>query len=87
MKMKFEDNKELSTFLEEGIRTLYENGAKAVAILATLENGEVLSGYYCCGVPTKMLYAGYIQQDAMLDTLRKKGIDVDNDEEDDLDES
>lgn len=87
--MKIEDNKELSSFLEEGIKTLYENGAKSVALLATLDNDEILAGYFQCGITTKMVYAGYIQQDAMIDTLRKNGLEIGDDEgeEEDEDES
>lgn len=71
--MRIEDNEDLSTFLERGLRNIYENGAQQVAILATLESGEVLAGYYHCNIPTKLLYAGYLQQDATLDALKKNG--------------
>lgn len=71
--MKIEDNEDLSTFLEEGIKSIYEGEATQVAMLATLKSGEVLAGYFHCNVPTKLLYAGYVHQDAILDTMKQNG--------------
>lgn len=67
--MKIEDNKDLSSWLNKGLKYLYDEDAVSVALLATLKNGEIFSGYFNCDVPSKLLYSGYINQDAMLDTL------------------
>lgn len=85
--MKIDDDLDLKRFLEDGLRTMYQNDVKSIAILATMKNDEVLSGYYHCNVPTKLLYAGYLQQDATLDTLRKNGIQIPDDGEEFFDNS
>lgn len=76
--MNIEDNKDLSSWLEEGLRYLYEGNVQNVAIQATNENGEILTSYFHCNIPTKLLFAGYIQQDAMLDTLEARRIKEDD---------
>ncbi len=72
--LKIEDNENLSTFLEQGLQQIYEHNATRVAIYATLEDNQILSGYFNCDIPTKLLYAGYVQQDAMIDTLEANGV-------------
>ena len=70
--MKIEESPKLSKFLEDGLRMIYEHGATRVALFATLEDDDILCGYHNCNIPTKILYAGYMQQDAMIDTLNSQ---------------
>ena len=82
--MKIEENADLSKFLENGLRMLYDEGVKSVAISATTDDDDVSIGYYHCNIPTKIMYAGYIQQDAMLDTIRSNKLppEISDDSED-----
>ena len=75
--MKIEDNQDLATFLENSLKTLYKADAKSVAVIATAKDDDVFIGYYHCGGPTQILYAGYLQQDAMMCSLRESGMIAD----------
>lgn len=79
--MKIEENADLSKFLENGLRMLYDENVKSVAILATTEDDDISIGYYHCSVSTKLMYAGYIQQDAMIDTLKTNNLITDTSED------
>lgn len=81
--MKIEDDPDLRQFLENGLRMIYTYNAKRVAIFATLEDDDILFGYHECNIPTKLLYAGYIQQDAMIDTLNRREEDEEDSEDED----
>lgn len=70
--MKVEDAPELREFLEDALKKIYNNDAYRVAIFATSKDDDIIWGYYNCNIPTKLLYSGYMQQDAMLDTLAKQ---------------
>ena len=67
--LKVEDNKDLSSWLEEVLRFIYDESCVSVAIACTTEEGPILTSYYRCSSADKALYASYINQDSMLDTL------------------
>ena len=81
--MKIEDNENLSEFLEEGLREIYEHDATSVAIFARLEDGQILSGYWNVDVATKFVISGYIQQDTLVETLKTNNYIEDDEVEDD----
>lgn len=67
--MKIEDNKDLSSWLEEILKFIYDENCVSVAVACTTEEGPILTSYYRCSSADKALYASYINQDSMLDTL------------------
>lgn len=70
--MKF-PNKEEATWLEESLRVIYELKPEAVCVAAIGEDGNVITGYYNCGARDKVVIAGSIHMDAVMDTIRKNG--------------
>lgn len=73
MDVKFEEQKDLSIFLEKGLKELYSHDVKSAAIIACIEGKQIFIGYFKADVADKLLYAGYIQQDAMIATLQNNG--------------
>lgn len=80
-RLKFEENRDLSKFLESVLKEIYESKVQSLAIMCTMDDGSVGCGYYNCGVSTKFLYAGYLHQDALLQTLEANGLDLGDTEE------
>ena len=87
--IKYDENADLSKFLEEVLPQIYEKKIESLVICASMENGEIGSAYFNCSMKTKLMYAGLINQDAMMDTLMANGIIEydDDDVDDDVDES
>ena len=70
-------------WLENSLRNLASKRVDSLCIMAVTEDSEVLTGYYNCSVPDKFLMSGYLNQDAMIETLQANGlIPSDEDEED-----
>lgn len=67
-------------WLEESLQNVIGSNTQAICIMTRNESGEVGSGYYNCSVPDKLMFAGFIQQDALLDTMTANGIIVDDEE-------
>lgn len=84
-RLKFEENEDLSKFLEQALTSLYKHKLSSLAIFATREDGCISCSYWNCSVPDKLVYAGYMQQDATLDTL--EALEADEYYEDDPEES
>lgn len=84
-KLKYEENESLSKFLEKILPQIYENKVESLAIVAKTENSDYGTAYFNCSFSTKLLFSGYIQQDATLDNLINNGIlfAVDDDEDED----
>lgn len=57
-------------FLEETLSTLVEFPVDAIAIMVKYDNGDVGCNYCNCSIDDKIRFAGYIQHDAMIDTVR-----------------
>ncbi len=68
-------------WLEESLQSLIETPVGSICILSKSTDGEVFASYYKCGVSDKILFAGFMNQDAMIDTLQENGF-ISNDEED-----
>ena len=70
-------------WLENSLRNLASKRVDSLCIMAVTEDSEVLTGYYNCSVSDKFLMSGYLNQDAMIETLQANGlIPSDEDEED-----
>ena len=67
--MDFETNKDLAGWLEECLRKIFELKASSVGLVATLENGETLTGYFHADAQQKAIFAHHINSDAMLDVV------------------
>ena len=68
------NNLPYAQWLEESLHNFIGKPVESICILTKFKNGEVANGYYNCSVSDKLLYAGFIQQDAMIDTLRINGL-------------
>lgn len=63
------ENYPFARFLENSIKTLFENNPKRIAICALLDDGNVMTGYYKCDAQDKAIFAHNISADAMLDMV------------------
>jgi hypothetical protein len=78
-------------WLEESLRNIIGKDVQAICILAKYTDPEddpadnlgpiVESGYWNCCMVDKMTFAGFLQQDAMLDTMRANGYISDDESE------
>ena len=75
------NNLPYAKWLEESLRSFVGKPVEAICIMTRFDTGEVGSGYYNSTVADKILFAGFLQQDAMLDTLKNNGY-LEEDEED-----
>ena len=85
-RLHYDENEDLSKFLESVLPQLYEQKVNSLAIIANLDNGDTGSAYFNCNMSTKLLFAGLINQDAMMDTLIANSYIEDEDFSDDDDE-
>lgn len=75
------NNIEYATWLESALKELITFPVEGICIHAISEDGMVYSNYHNIPVADKITIAGFIQQDAMIDTLRANGLIESNDEE------
>lgn len=76
-------------WLENSLRNLASKRVDSLCIMAVTEDSEVLTGYYNCSVSDKFLMSGYLNQDAMIETLQANGLipsDEDEEEYEDCDD-
>ena len=71
-------------WLELSLQNIIEKPVKAMCIITKFDTGEIGTGYYDCDMTDKLVFAGFIQQDAMIDTLSANGL-LEDDEEDEED--
>ena len=69
-------------WLEKSLRNLMTMSIDAICICTKTETGEVGTGYWNTTMGDKLVFAGLIQQDAMLETLRENEY-IDPEEEED----
>lgn len=77
-------------WLEQSLQNVISKPVQAICIMtkfASTEEGEddIGTGYYNCSVADKLVFAGFLQQDAMLDSLRANGY-IPDDEDDEIEE-
>ena len=58
-----------ASWLEDAVRALIEHNATAIAIAAGVQNDQVFTAYYNCGMAEKALLATHIHGDAMMDMV------------------
>lgn len=63
-----------AAWLEKNLRELIDTPVKSICITAVSENGDLYRDYYNAPMLDKVLMAGIIQQDAMLDSMAAHGI-------------
>lgn len=68
-------------WLEKSLQNIISKPVKSICILTKFDTDDVGTGYYECSVADKILFAGFLQQDAMIDTLQANGY-LEEDEED-----
>lgn len=69
-------------WLEGSLKSIVGKPVQAICIMTKLDTGEIGSGYYNCSMTDKLIFAGFVQQDAMLDTLVANGfVEEDSEEE------
>lgn len=84
------ENIDLSTlpytkWLEEAVAGIIGMPVESICILTKYTDGSVQTGYYKCSVNDQLLFAGFINQDAMIETLKVNG-QIKRDEGDGLEE-
>lgn len=77
-----------ASWLEQALRDISEHPLQGIVLAGIDEGGDVYANYYELSMAAKILIAGIINQDAMLDTLINSGYieDDDEEEEDDAEE-
>lgn len=78
-------------WLEDGLRTIFEKNPRAICLIASLEDGTTLTGYYAASAQDKAVFAANVQADYMMDVMtanaQKLKDAIENAEEDDSDGS
>ena len=70
-------------WLEQALSELITMPVEGICLAAVLKDGSTLTNYHKIPMVQKLVIAGLIQQDAMLDTLSVNGFIEYEDEEDD----
>lgn len=76
--------KDYANFLEETLQNIAELPVESICIMTKMTNGGFYTSCYNIGVMDKIACAGLLQQDAMMEVLRKNKLighqdDVDQD--------
>ena len=73
-------------WLEQSLRNIIGLPIQSICLLTKTESGEVGTGYYECSSLDKLLFASYLNHDAVTDTVNgvlvESGLMDDDDEED-----
>lgn len=63
--------KEYAEYLETTLKELVTLPVEGICILAKLQGGATYTSFHKASITDKILYAGLIQQEAMIETLEK----------------
>ena len=63
-------SKSYASYMEQTLKDMIEMPVEGICIITKLKGGFVYTSYYNSTMMDKLVYAGLVQQDAMLDTLR-----------------
>lgn len=81
------NNLPYAAWLEESLQNIIGKPIASICILTRFsDTGDIGTGYYECSVADKLLFAGFLQHDAVVDSLKNNGY-IDDDEEDEEDDS
>lgn len=75
-----------ASWLEQALRDISEQPVQGIVLAGVLEGGDVYTNYYELPMADKVLIAGIINQDAMLDTLINSGYIEEEDDEEEEDD-
>ena len=72
-------------WLEGALRRISAMPMRTLILMGITEDGDMYNDYYNAAMDDKLMIAGLIQQDAMLDTLKANGYikSMDDDDEED----
>ena len=73
-------SKDYASYMEQTLKDMIEMPVEGICIITKLKGGFVYTSYYNSTMMDKLIYAGLVQQDAMLDTLRASKTGVQEDE-------
>ena len=73
-------------WLEQTLQDIIKLPVKGICLNAILDNGEVYTAYHNATMHDKITIAGFIQQDAMIDTLAVNGFIQTEEDEDGAEE-
>lgn len=63
-------SKEYASFMENTLRSMTTLPVEGICIITKLNGGAIFTNYFNSSMMDKIAYAGIIQQDATIDTLR-----------------
>lgn len=61
-------------WLEEAVAGIIGAPVDSICILTKYKDGSVQTGYYNASVHDQLLFAGFLNQDAMIETLKVNGL-------------
>ena len=67
-------SKDYAEFLETALTDIMELPVESICIMLKLPGGATATHYYKTAMVDKLLFAGTLQQDAMMDTLKINGM-------------
>lgn len=70
-------------WLEQTLHDIIGLPVKSIAMTVVLDGGDAYTNYYNTSMSDKLVVAGLVQQDAMLDSMAATGLITYADEEDD----
>jgi hypothetical protein len=73
-------SKDYASYMEQTLKDMIEMPVEGICIITKLKGGFVYTSYYNSTMMDKLVYAGLVQQDAMLDTLRASKTGIQEDE-------
>lgn len=68
-------------WLEDALKSMSALPLRTIAILGVTENGDMYNDYYNANVGDKIMISGFVQQDAMYESLKASGYITDDDDE------
>ena len=74
-------------WLEQSLQNIVGKPVQAICIMTKFKNtddelgDDIGTGYWNCSVADKLLFAGFLQQDSMLDSLKANGYIADDEDE------
>lgn len=72
-------------WLERSLQNIISTKVQSICIMTKTESGEVGTGYYECATVDKLLFASYLQHDAVVDTITSDELE-ENEEDEDINE-
>lgn len=74
-------------WLEDSLSNVIKSNTQSICIMTKNDNGEIGSGYFNCSVADKILFAGFINHDATIESLAVNGYidDCEDEDEEDFD--